>query len=249
MMKKLGAILIVAGAVGLAAWYFWGEFRSKGGQVTIASTENTEDNIGSGEVVVPNLDRVVFGEGVGQDERARLGAEIEHISATLRGDSGLYDSWLDLGSYRKLAGDFAGAEEVWLYMALRWPGDRAAYENLGDLYHLYIRDYPRAEKYYRLALDRDDTYPALYLKFHELYALSWKEKAQLADDILLEGIGKLPGHAGLLFTLAEYYASVGESAKARQYYGEVRILAANAGDSKTVERVDEAVAALGIGNQ
>ncbi|MDP3735592.1 MAG: hypothetical protein Q8R39_04160 [bacterium] len=245
--KKLGAIFLIAGSFGLALWYFWGELRD-GADVDKSGVSGTEDVAGGGEVAVPNLDAPVFADSVSATEQARLRPDIERIVAALNEDLTLYDSWLDLGSYRKLAGDYAGAEEIWLYMAANWPHDRAAYENLGDLYHLYIRDYPRAERYYRAALRRDDTYPALYMKFYELYALSWSEKKELADDILLEGLGKLPGHIGLLFTLAEYYASDGEHARAREYYRQVRTLAEQAGDSKMVERVDEAVAALGTGN-
>jgi tetratricopeptide (TPR) repeat protein len=241
-MKKLGAILMIVGALGAAAWYFWGEVL--GGE-SESGTWSTEDSIEGGEVAMPDLDRLVFGEGVSAEDRERLSAEIGRISSSLRDDPTNYASWLDLASYRKLAGDFSGAEEIWLYTAATWPNDRAAYENLGDLYHLYIRDYPRAERFYRAALERDRTYPALYLKLHELYTLSWEEKKNLADDVLLEGLEKLPGHVGLLFTLAEFYAKEGESEKAREYYSEVRTLAANAGDSETVERVDEAVAALG----
>lgn len=243
MMKKLGSVLLILGALGLAGWYFWGEFRGNADADEVGVVD-TEDTIEGGEVAVPNLERSVFADTVSPEEQARLGTEMERIAHSLREDPTLYASWLDLGSYRKLAGDFTGAEEIWLYMAAHWPEDRAAYENLGDLYHLYIRDYPRAERYYRAAIERDDTYPELYVKFHELYALSWAEKKDLADEILLEGIEKLPGHVGLLFTLAEYYAGAGESAKAREYYGEVRVLAAQAGDKDTVRRVDERVAEL-----
>ncbi len=244
-MKKLGAIFLVAGSVGVALWYFLGELRG-GADVDENGIGSTED-VGGGEIIVPNLDRVVFAASVTTEEQARLRFEIERIAATLKDDLSLYDSWLDLASYRKLAGDLAGAEEIWLYMAANWPGDRAAYENLGDLYHLYIRDYPRAERYYRRAIERDDTYSELYMKFHELYALSLSEKKDLADDILLEGLQKLPGHVGLLFTLAEYYSGEGDKIKARDYYGRVRARALEAGDTKTTERVDEAVAALGTG--
>ncbi len=257
-MKKLGLICLVVGVLGLALWYFWGEFKfgsldsgwpDAGPRDGPDTSGMSVEDVGDREVVEPNLDRLVFGESVSADERKRLGAEMQRISAALKTDPESYDSWLDLASYRKLAGDFVGAEEIWLYMAALWPDDRTAHENLGDLYHLYVRDYPRAETFYRAALRRDDTYPELYRKLHELYALSWAEKKGLADDILLEGLDKVPRHVGFLFTLAEYYAREGEVAKAKEYYREVRILAANAGDTKTVERVDEAVEILGTGNQ
>ena len=62
--------------------------------------------------------------------------------------------------------------------------------------HLYLRDYPKAETYFRtvIKLKTDEGTPTSTCL---ISTGGYKEKVHLADDILLEGLRVLPEDIGL----------------------------------------------------
>jgi tetratricopeptide (TPR) repeat protein len=209
---------------------------------------NSSTASGSGEgnsntLPVPRLDRFVINAQVTNVKRAALDKALHDLSVQVTAE-GKFEQWLDLASYRKVAEDYEGAGEIWEYMTKRYPNDRTAFVNLGNLYHFYLKDFPKAESYMLAAIGLGQSPASDYIDLYELYTLSYKEKENKADDILLKGLEELPNNPDLSFTLAAYYAEQGNITGARKYYQIVLDFARQQGDKNTEERIQAAVAKL-----
>jgi len=172
-------------------------------------------------IVVPDLRRpIVVLEDLSPETEKISRDKITSLTEVLKKDNEFFSGWLELAAYRKIIGDYLGAVEIWEFMTGAWPDSVIAYDNLGNIYHYQLRDFHKSESYFRQAISKDLKYIPTYINFHELYLLSYDEKRDLADDILLEGLINNPGNILLLSTLAEYYADLGDKDSAKVYYGQ-----------------------------
>ncbi|MEK7556307.1 MAG: hypothetical protein AAB523_03435 [Patescibacteria group bacterium] len=187
-------------------------------------------------IPVPDLDRpIVFSSTMSPEAQAILKANIETVVSDLKKDSNQANKWLALGINRKIAGDIEGARLAWEYAAALQPLNSVPFFNLGDLDHYYLKNFAQAEKNLRQAITNDPSFIQAYRSLFELYALSYTEKAYLADDILLEGLKKNPNNIDLLIPLAEYYKGTGKTEEARKYYEMALTEAQKAGNTALVE--------------
>ncbi len=137
-----------------------------------------------------------------------LRADMEEIIPILRKSPGDFDTWLELAIHYKIAGDYEGAADVWQYVVYAAPSVQrtVALSNLGDLYMNFIKDYPKAEGYYRQALAINPTVISYYRDLYTLYRYLYKIDTSAASDILTEGLAKNPGNADLLQIQADFKA-------------------------------------------
>ncbi len=127
--------------------------------------------------------------------------------------------WIELGNIKKFFGDYQGAIAAWRYVILIRPKHSTSYNNLGDLYWHYLRDFPKAEESYRKAIENFSDNLGLYKDLSDLYRYDYKEKAHLADDILLDALKVQPKSVTALAWLGGYYRDTGNKEKAREYFG------------------------------
>ncbi len=199
-------ILLVIG--GAAGWFIYKDWIKTKVSAPAESNSNLPSLLSSEEIKkkMPDLDRKVA-----------TNQEIKEIQGKLKKDYDDLANWLQLGLLYKAAGDFKGAAEAWEFATIIRPNDAVAFHNLGDLYWLNMPDFPKSEKYLLKAIEINP-HPMFYQKLHELYRYSYKEKTDLADDILKEGISKNPNQAYLMAVLADYYRDIGDTANALVYY-------------------------------
>ncbi len=133
------------------------------------------------------------------EDRAAVAAAV----AELKKNPDYSANWLQLALYYKNAGDYAGAEEVWVYVTKAWPSDIVAYNNLADLYQNYLRDYPKAATYWNkvIALKPDTAYA--YINLATLYRLNLQDTAK-AKTTLQAGLKANPNNADLQHALSSY---------------------------------------------
>ncbi|MBI2096865.1 MAG: tetratricopeptide repeat protein [Candidatus Sungbacteria bacterium] len=133
-------------------------------------------------------------------------------------DPDVLDPWLKLGLYKKVIGDYEGARDAWEYAGLVRPRNVISFKNLGELYWHYLPDFERAEKNLRVAIENEPQLVDAYITLSDIYHYSYHEKADLADDVLLEGLENNPGSLDLTSYLARRYKEMGNIAKAIEYY-------------------------------
>lgn len=163
-------------------------------------------NGGANNVSVPDLNRkVVFGKGIEFDDNVKkiITEKILNLQTALKKDSRDLASWLDLGIYQKMAGDYEGAVLSWKYVSLVSDNDYISLGNLGDLYGYYIVDKNLSVDYYKKAIKRGPTQVYLYTQLSDVYKNVFKD-LYLANVIIDEGLKNNPNDKILL----QYKASL-----------------------------------------
>lgn len=185
-------------------------------EVKIDSTQN-KTNVAV-TAVAPNLDRIVIADNIQGPLREQVSTQLKEVSDNLKIKNDSFDNWILLGSFRKIAGDYEGARDAWEYTSIIRPLNQTSFSNLGDLYHYYLKDYPRAEKNLLTSIKNNTENIAGYRDLYNLYTQSYKEKITEAPKILLSGLSKNPNNLDLLVLLAKYYVGVGDKTNAVKYY-------------------------------
>lgn len=122
----------------------------------------------------------------------------------LKKDSKSQDNWITLGGERKNLGDYVGARDAWEYAKVLNPTNIVPWNNLGDLYHFYLKNYVKSEENWKKTISLKPEYIQGYRGLYELYTYSMKEKSSEIPAMLKQGIAKNPSSADLKALLADY---------------------------------------------
>lgn len=177
---------------------------------------NTRQPVAS--IPLPDLDRITFNSELSPERKQEYTGRMKDAAKQIRANESVYENLLELASYRKLIGDYVGAEEVWMYMTKIYPNARQPYEALGNLYHFYTKEFLKAESAMKKAIENEPVYPYSYVNLFELYTLSYTEKKNMAEQTLLNGLANNPKSVLIELTLAKYYDALGRKNDARTYY-------------------------------
>ncbi len=209
--KWFPVLLLLAIVAGYFAFFRKTNNTIQTGNEVSTTTKNTQNTVTtndgnftiekiSDEVPVPDLNRkVVFGTGTNFDEGTKkiVTDKILSLQNNLKKDSKDLASWLDLGIYQKMAGDYEGASISWKYVSAVSTNDFISLGNLGDLYAYYIKDKNTAETYYRRAIKNAPTQVYLYTQLSDVYKDVFKDMNK-ARAVLDEGLKMVPGDKTLL---------------------------------------------------
>jgi tetratricopeptide (TPR) repeat protein len=220
------AVLLV---LGVAVWYFAAHKTATAPTTnntdTASSTENastTDYTLPDGSVLhlppgaivteedvsAPNYKKpLVYKVETSAEVKAAMEAKFTTLTAALAKNPQDFGAWIALGGLRKIGGDYAGAAEIWTYVSLLYPSSEVAFNNLGDLYMNFIKDYPKAEANYRQVIAINPRYIEAYLNLSLMYRELYKTNTSAAKDILTEGLKKNPDNAQLKAALAAYQSS------------------------------------------
>ncbi len=151
----------------------------------------------------PSLDRpITFPAGTSAESRLLLGNKLKELIQVLNNSPSHYDSWIDLGIYRKEIEDYEGARQAWEYATKLNPTNSVAHGNLGNLYGYYLKDSTRAETSLRSAIQQSPSEPYYYVQTYLFYIDVVKDSAK-ALAVIEEGLRALPGDSQLSAILAE----------------------------------------------
>ncbi len=165
-------------------------------------------------------------------------SNINEVVGRLKEDRKDISEWISLAVLLKTIDDYLGAAEIWEFLGRELPTNTVTFANLGSLYHLHLKDYPKSELNFRKAIENNRTNPALYLGLHELYKYSYKTETGLAQDVLKEGLQHITDNTDLLITSARFAHERGEIDQAVVYYTRARDVAEESGNSKLVGQID-----------
>jgi len=164
------------------------------GNPTVTITQGASS---SGVPVAPSLNRsMTFSPSLSADVVANLKTQEAANIASLKANPNQGDAWLQLGVDYKIAGDYAGAEAVWIYLTKIAPTSYIAYADLGDLYTNFLQNYPKAEADYKEVIALQPDYIDAYRSLYYLYGMEHNPSAQSA--ILAEGLKANPNNPDLL---------------------------------------------------
>lgn len=135
-------------------------------------------------------------------------SNLEKAIVEIKKDPTSIDNWFDFGLQRKQLGDYEGARDVWEYTKALEPNNIVSWNNLGDLYHFYLKDYKKSEDNWKKTISLQPDYSQGYRGLYELYTYSMPEKVSQIPVILKLGIEKAPEATDLAVLLAEYEKSI-----------------------------------------
>ncbi len=152
---------------------------------------------------IPQLDRaVVIPTSFSEKDAFSAKASIGNLIEALKKDPKNGALWAELGMKRKGIGDYVGAKEAYEYAFKLMPNNAVVADNLGVIYGDYLKDYPKAEKYYRLAITLEPVLGYHYLRLFEFYRYITKDSAK-ARALLEEGLRSIPGEPSFKALLEE----------------------------------------------
>ena len=98
--------------------------------------------------VAPDYRKPIAYDGsVSTEVRAAIESQFDKSKKLLAINPNDFNAWLNIAILHKMAGDYRGAEAIWLYATKQWSTSPVAYSNLGDLYQNFLKDSAKA-KYY-----------------------------------------------------------------------------------------------------
>ena len=239
---KIISIIVGVIAVVLAlAFYFYTNEEPSENKPNNTNVSTTTINIGGIDVEVtgpnagsikiepvgdvppaPSLNRkITYSEAFSSEAQKIMNQKFVDLRARLNKSSLDTDAWIELGLRYKQVGDYQGAKEAWEYVSILSPKNIVSFNNLGDLYHYHLQEYPLAEKNFLQAIKNDPKYTLSYINLHDLYRLSYGILTTKATDILKQGIVANPNAIDLYIALATYYKNMNNKidiANARTYY-------------------------------
>ena len=191
------------------------------------------------ELNYPDFNRtVVFPDSFSEEARVIINNNITTLRANLEKDKDSVGDWLDLAMQYKIIEDYKYTRDIWEFLSASFTVSSTVLNNLRDLYHYNLKDFPKAEENFRKTIENDKSNIQAYLGLHELYKYSYKQETSMVTGILIEGIEANPSNTDLLVTLAAYYKDIEDNTNAKKYYEQARDEAQKLGNIQLVELLD-----------
>ncbi len=147
--------------------------------------------------IPPSLERkIVFPEETLDVVREKTTTEINKFVGILKKDPTNFESWIDLGIYRKLIEDYEGAKEAWQFASILRPNSALPVSNLGNLYGYYLKDKTKAEEYYLNSLTIEPNVGFWYYQAYVFYREVMQDESK-AREIIERGVKNNPGDEDL----------------------------------------------------
>jgi tetratricopeptide (TPR) repeat protein len=212
-------------------------------KVSVVSTD--EPKVTAKSFKMPALDLPLKNYSNLDDAVFKLATQkIDEITKNLKKDPRDELSWLGLGIYRKMLGDYTGAVDILNYLNLVWPNDYVPYNNLADLYQYYIKNYPLAEKNWLKVIELKPDYIQAYESLNGLYASLLPNRVSEALPILLKGLKNNPKSVELMVHIARYYREMKDITNAGVYYDKAAQQAKTEGNQPVVDSIVQEKAEL-----
>lgn len=156
-----------------------------------------------------------------EEQKRKLYAAIENFGQAVKENPNYLLGWIELGITKKVIGDYEGARDAWEYAGIIRPFNSVSFANLGEIYWRYLPDFPRSEKNFKTSIKNKQDDLSVYISLSDLYYYSYKEKKNLAYDVLLEGIVVNPEDANFPRALAALYERDSNFVKAIEWWKKV----------------------------
>lgn len=184
--------------------------------------------------VAPNIETLVAGIVPKNDYEKLIFSNLTSARDALKSNPTSYDDWLMVGMSLKQLEKYEAARDAFLYVASLWPTQPVPQGNLGSLYHLYLKDFPKSEAAYKKAIALDPSQPGWHRGLYELYRYSYKTATNAWEDALKQGIEQTSS-LDLMAMLAGRYAELKRFTEAVALYDRAIAEAEKQSNAKLVD--------------
>lgn len=180
--------------------------------------------------------------GIDEENQRRLEGRISEIIERIGNDRDITDLnlWIDLGSFRFILGDLAGARDAFVVATELNELNYLSWGNLGDVL-AEMNDLAGAEKAYRKAIELVDNemYYEKYANFLQTY---FPDRKTDYENILLTAVRAVGQEPQFLARLAVFYEAEGRLEEAKSHLEVLHGLAPDEqGVLKDLERVNRLI--------
>lgn len=127
-------------------------------------------------------------------------------------------AWFEFGYSKEFLNDHEGAVASWERSFALQPLNFVTAANLANTYQYFLKNYERAEFYYREALKIRPGYTPAYQGLSDLYQFNFQEKSDLFEPLMFEAIKNDPENANAYTAnLVEFFARKNDLSKAKEY--------------------------------
>lgn len=230
-------ILIVAGVFGVSVYL---APEPVAVEYALTAVQN-----GTFDGTLPSIDRdVQFAPNTPEEVRAAIREKVDENQAKLAQVPYDGNVWMDLALRYHSAGDYEGAEEVWVFIVKNTPTNVTALNNLGRLYHFELKQFEDAERYFLEAIEANPARPEAYYELFDLYRYSYKKNTSAAVDIMKKAAVQFPEDYGVPAGLGVYYRDRGQFGPARTYFEQALTLARAQNNMTAVQSLGNELANL-----
>jgi hypothetical protein len=141
------------------------------------------------------------------DIQVDLNAEFASTTATIASNPTNFDAWVNLGTLRKMSGDYQGAVTDWTYVTQLYPQSAVGFEDLANIYLDFIKNYPKAEADYKEAIALNPQDDSAYTSLVSLYTTYGYGNPAEARTLVAAGVKANPNDTHLLQLQAQLNAS------------------------------------------
>jgi tetratricopeptide (TPR) repeat protein len=193
-------------------------------------SEQNNNNISTREVPSYSgrpINEVKFGVGFSapQNVIVQKTKELNDLKTVLEKDQFNFDGWINVGVIKKFFNDYEGARDAWEYAIVLYPNNPLAFENLGNLYALYLHNNSKAEYNYKKAIENNSIEPSFYIALADFYKNFLNDNLK-AINTLLSGLETIKD-ANLFLSVASLYRDIGDKSNAIKYYEELLKISPN----------------------
>lgn len=135
---------------------------------------------------------------------AKANEKLEDLKGLYAQDKENINFWIGLGNLRNFTRDAQGAISAHQKCLEINPLNIVANINIADIYEKKLNDFPKAEEYYKKAIDNHFNNPDLYNRLARLYYIKMNKPAD-AEKTFLEGLEKTNNYPDLLVALINFY--------------------------------------------
>jgi len=170
------------------------------------------------------IDRAKFAkaEGLPDEQFEAKIAELMELKKRVEDNPADADAWFDFASHKEFLNDHEGAARAWEKSFELQNLNFVTAANLGNVYQYFLKDYEKAEFYYKRALELRPDFITAYQGLADVYRFNWKEKQHLLEPLLLEAVKKDPQNSAVYYgSLVEFFAPSDITA-AKKYLEEIK---------------------------
>jgi tetratricopeptide (TPR) repeat protein len=138
-------------------------------------------------------------------------------------------AFINVGTIKKIVGDFEGARDAWEYASLKSPKNSVSFFNLGLLYAEDLKDNQKAEANYLKCLENskgESGNEQYYRGVVDFYTYFYPAQISEVEKILLAALQeeRYQNSQDLMALLATYYQNNGQKEKAIEYWQKILII-------------------------
>ncbi|MBI4053853.1 MAG: hypothetical protein HY397_00820 [Candidatus Doudnabacteria bacterium] len=135
------------------------------------------------------------------------------------------DAWFDFGYTKDFLNDHAGAVAAWEKSYELQPLSFLITGNLANTYQYFLRDFVKAEVYYKKTLELKPDLTGAYSGLLDLYRFNLPDKKDQVEPLALQAAENDPANSGHYYsTLVDFFMRDSDIVKAKEYLKKIQFV-------------------------